>query len=128
MTADDYLDLDIKEEYAKHGSRFRTARALGISLDRVDMVIGETAVQPDTKTTTYGGNGRPDIEKYMVARKRAGDEWDNTLPDIAEARKQYEAGTHEMCTGRDGDWLILYAIPRAVVTPRPNYFRQGSNF
>lgn len=38
--------------------------------------------------------------------------WDNRAAEIIEARRKYDAGTHDMVQARDGDWLIMYAIPR----------------
>src|SRR5688572_12356800 len=108
MTADDYLNEDIREEFAKHHSVFRVAKALHITLDRVRAVVGENEYTPEKKNvTTYDGMGRPELEKYVVARKDAFDEWDNDNPSIQEARRRHEAGTHIMCSGRDGDWIIL---------------------
>lgn len=90
----------------------------------------------------YDGFGRPSLRRYIVARcyiqpKESWDRgsdlppetrstrhilgmrngvplggWDNKDPAIVEAREKHDAGTHEMCRARDGDWLILYAIPR----------------
>jgi len=126
MTADEYLDLDIREEYAKHSSIFRTARQLGVSLDRVSRVVGKTNFHVEKQPAKYGGRGRPELEKYIVATKHGNDGWDHAMPELRQARQRYEAGTHEMCQGRDGDTIIQYLIPRAVAQPRPGYFKQGS--
>jgi hypothetical protein len=125
MTADEYLDQDIREEFAKHNSIFRTARTLGITLDRVTRVVGKEDFHVDHKPAKYGGGGRPELEKYLVATKHANDSWDNSTPELKHARARYEAGTHEMCQGRDGDNIILYCIPRAIPDPRPGYFKHG---
>jgi hypothetical protein len=124
-TADEYLDDDIREEFAKHHSAFRVCRALGISLDRVNRVVGNEEFPTERKTSRYGGKGRPEMEQYIVSIKQATESWDNSLPELIQARQRYEAGTHEMCQGRDGDRIILYSIPRAVPEPRPAYFRHG---
>jgi hypothetical protein len=39
----------------------------------------------------FGGFGRPALEHYLVARKRAGETWDNTSEPIAAARTTYVA-------------------------------------
>jgi len=64
---------------------------------------------------TPSGDGRNDLKKYMIAKTRTHQEWDNTDPKIKKARQDFDDGKIEMCTGRDGLYLILYAIPRKVV-------------
>jgi hypothetical protein len=71
----------------------------------------------------YGGYGRPELREFLVGRKRAHEVWDNNDPVIAQARAHYELGTCDMCTGRDGDWLLLYSIPNKKLKPRPDYFQ-----
>ncbi len=124
-SADEFLNDDIREEFAKHHSIFKTARALKISLDRVTTIVGQDNFQTERQPPRYGGRGRPELEKYIVSTKNATDSWDNSVAELRQARARYEAGTHEMCSGRDGDTIILYCIPRAVVEPRPNYFKHG---
>lgn len=118
------LDNDIKEEYRKHGSLFKTAKALKVSIDYVISIVGDDKVeeQPDVSTCRFEGYGDPEKRKYFVARSLAREVWDNSRPEVAEARQKFEEGTHNMAIGRDGPWLILYSFPQAVVTPRPNYF------
>jgi hypothetical protein len=125
-SADEFLNDDIREEYAKHHSIFKTARALKITLDRVTRIIGQEDFHVDRQPPRFGGRGRPELEKYIVATKNAVDPWDNSLTELQQARARYEAGTHEMCSGRDGDTIILYSIPRAVVEPRMGYFKPES--
>ena len=124
-TADDYLDDDIREEFAKHHSIFRVCKSLGISLDRVTRVVGNDEFPTERKAARFGGRGRPELEKYIAASKHANETWDNTSTELVRARQRYEAGTHEMCQGRDGDTILLYCIPRAVVEPRQGYFKHG---
>lgn len=126
-TADEHLDDDIREEFSKHHSIFRVCKSLGISLDRVTRVVGNQDFQVETKTARYGGRGRPEMEKYVVATKHANESWDNSRTELREARQRYEAGTHEMAQGRDGDTIIQYLIPRAVTEPRPGYFKHGAD-
>jgi hypothetical protein len=70
-----------------------------------------------------GGFGRPELQQFMISRKKVRDTWpelDCTI--ISTARLQYDAGTHEMCQGRDGDWIILYLIPRSVPAKRTHQY------
>ena len=126
MTADEYLDEDIKEEFAKHNSLFRAARALNISLDRVKRVVGQKDYHVEKRPAQYGGRGRPELEQYIVATKNADESWPIDSEELAVCRAQFEAGTHEMCQGRDGDTIIQYSIPRATPQPRHNHFKQGN--
>lgn len=58
--------------------------------------------------------GRPELRRYRVSAKHTSwSTWPVVDQDkIDDARAKYEAGTHEMCQGRDGDWFVLYLIPR----------------
>jgi hypothetical protein len=118
------LDKDIREEHRKHGSLFKTAKKMGTTIDYVIGIVGNEKVeeQPDASTCKFDGFGDPAKHKFFVGRSLAKDVWDNSRPEIADARAKFEAGTHNMGTGRDGPWVILYLFPQAVVTPRPNYF------
>lgn len=118
------LDKDIREEYAKHNSLFKTAKAFNVTVEYVNNVVQSQAIEPtpDMSTCEWEGFGDPDKRKYLVARSLAAGSWDNKRPEVAEARAKFEAGTHNIATGRDGPYLLLYAFPRAVVQPRPNYF------
>jgi hypothetical protein len=126
-TADELLDQDIREEFAKHRSPFRVCRQLDVSLDRVRRVIGEQAPSNTKNIARFGGRGRPELEKFAVARKNVNESWDNNSVELINARSSYEAGTHEMCQGRDGDTIIQYSIPRTIIEPRPNYFKAGAD-
>ena len=118
------LDKDIREEFAKHNSLFKTARKFDVAVEYVNSVVKTLKVEeaPDVSTCTFEGFGDPEKKKYLVARSLAKETWDNTRPEVSDARAKYEAGTHEIATGRDGPWLLLYLLPRAIVKPRPNYF------
>lgn len=101
----------------------KVVRLTGYDIRLVLQVHDEEVENRVTREERHGGYGRPELQAYAVARKKADAAWDNSIPAIAEARAAYEAGTHIMITGRDGDWLILYLIPQRRVTPRPDYFR-----
>lgn len=106
----------------KH-SPYKVAKAVGISARDVLSIIAEHGHRVSEIIERYEGRGRPELREYIVARKKAADCWDNEDPAIVKARADYESGTIELATGRDGRWLILYAIPRVVKKPRPDYFK-----
>jgi len=116
--------LRLHSQNPKRFSPFKASRSVGIDVADVFQIIEQNKDRLNRSEEQYGGFGRPDIQQYVVARRRADErEWDNTDPAIAKARADYEAGTHEMATGRDGSWLILYSIPRKVQAhDRVGYF------
>ena len=116
---------EIIEEYYRHNSLFKTAKKLDVSVAFVkDTVenLPKPPPQPDRKKLRWEGFGDPDKERHLVSRMPAVEVWDNELPEIVEARRKHEAGTHTLATGRDGPWILLYCFPQIVKTPRPHYF------
>jgi hypothetical protein len=72
--------------------------------------------------------GRPGLRKFIVAVRHANGEWPRGAQlELERSRLFYDQGTHEMCQGRDEDWIIQYLIPRKVRTKRRNYFRESVN-
>lgn len=102
----------------------RVSRAYGVPIRFIRDILPPPPPAP-TNTEVFEGYGRPELQKYLISRTRAGAAWPAAdAPAIQHARNEYDAGIIEMCTGRDGDWLILYAIPRR--TPAHNrlpYFK-----
>ena len=122
------MNTELKDEIVRELRKFRSpskvARNLGIDVRLVLPINDELSNSPRVqRQEQYGGFGRPELQQFIVGRKKAWAVWDNNDPTIALARTNYEAGTHDMQTGRDGDWLILYSVPQGRVTPRPHYFR-----
>lgn len=121
------LTPDIREEILrdlrKTRAPARTAKNTGYGIRLVLQVLEEDNHPRPFREEKYGGMGRPELQGFIVSRKRPWEAWDNANEPVAGARAAYEAGTHEMATGRDGDWLILYLIPRKKVDPhRAGYF------
>lgn len=42
---------------------------------------------------------------------------------IEEARAKYEAGTHDICQGRDRNWFVLYCVPLQTRVGARKFFR-----
>lgn len=118
------LETEILAKYRQTRSPFKTAHAVGVDVAQVFEVIDTKSDQLTAIQERHGGFGRPDIQGYMVARRRATEpSWDNNDPAIAKARSEFEKGTNIMATGRDGAWLLLYSIPRkGRPDPMPDYF------
>lgn len=92
----------------------RIARLYGIP-SRIlrDLQGGEQ--EPATFAEKNGGFGRPELQQFIVSRTRAGASWPTSDSEaIEKARESYDKGFVEVCQGRDGNWIILYAIPRLM--------------
>lgn len=115
---------DIIQAYRRLKSPFRVAKLLALDVQQVWDVIEENPELVAAVPSRFGGDGRPELFPYLAARRKVSDpSWDNDSAEILQARADYEAGTHDMLTGRDGNWLLMYMIPQQRVTPRPDYFR-----
>lgn len=113
----------ILRSFRKTESPFKVATETGYPIEYVWEVIDDHPEALIEFAERHGGEGRPELLIYRVARIRVSEQWDNSDPAIAQARANLEEGTHTMCTGRDGGWRLLYSIPLKVPTPRPNYFQ-----
>jgi hypothetical protein len=90
----------------------RVSRLYGIPV-RIIRELACTDFVPPEFAELYGGWGRPELQKFVVTRVRAGDDWPLFAHyEIEKARQDYDLGLSEMCQGRDGQWIILYSIPR----------------
>ncbi len=125
MAVTPQIENEILITHQKTRSPFKTATIVGVDVQDVFAVLKKHEQSVGIGAERFGGKGRPELEPFTVARRRANETgWDNSEPAIAQARADYAAGTHEMATGRDGGWLILYTIPRRRVdTTRADYFQ-----
>lgn len=106
------------------GSPFKTARNLETDIEVVFEILDANKDQTGRPKQKFDGFGRPGLHAFIVGRRLDSErQWDNDDVGIAKARADYEAGTVELCQGRDGPWIIQYAIPRTKISPRPNYFQ-----
>ena len=125
MTAEELLRQDVIEEYKRTRSYFKVASRLDMTMEKVRSILTDVVLpnaSQRVRPTINQGRGRPEMEKYIVARKKADAAWENLSFEIVDARQKYMKGTHELATGYDGEYSILYAIPRTVIQPRPGYF------
>jgi hypothetical protein len=116
--------LRLYRQNPRRFSPFKTATVVGISVEEVFQIIEDNKEKLNAAQERYAGFGRPELQPFTMARRQATERgWNNDDEGIISARAQYEAGTHEMTTGRDGQWLILYSIPRQRKAPsRLGYF------
>lgn len=115
---------EIIAEYRRvRGSPFKVAKNLIIPVSVVWKVIDDAPDALSARVERFEGEGRPDLRPFIVAKKKVGTAWNNDEPAVAKARSDYEAGTHDMMTHRDGSMEFLVSKPQRRVTPRPDYFK-----
>lgn len=102
-----------------NGNISKVSRQLGIDyLALRSRLTAPSFNLPFSRATTpepqdIGSLGRPGMEQYVVAIKPRGTAWPSKYDmAIADARKKFDAGTHEMAQGHYQGWVIQYCIPR----------------
>lgn len=70
------------------------------------------------------GLGKPKLRRFIVSSRHLYERgWPvGDQAGISEARRKYDNGTHELATGREGNFLVLYCIPRRRPVPPRTYF------
>lgn len=69
------------------------------------------------------GMGKRSLRRFIVAVRHVDTGWPRKDAKIDKAREDYDKGIVELCQGRDGFNIILYAIPRKRRIKRPVYFK-----
>lgn len=121
--SDDHRAEIIAEYRRVRGSPFKVANNFIIPVSLVWAVVADHPDALSARVERFEGDGRPDLRPFIVGKKKVGSNWDNTDPAIAKARADYEAGTHDMMTHRDGAYEFLVSRPQTHTTPRPEYFK-----
>lgn len=98
------------------------AQHMGVSLKMVKYVVRTRWVYRHSD-----GFGPKNLRPFLVAIRLSIEPWDNTKPMIQKARELYNAGLIELCQGRDGANIIMYAIPRKHPVTRNVYFEDSNN-
>lgn len=58
--------------------------------------------------------GRPGFRVFVIAVKPKGSAWPAKYADVInEARRKFDAGTHDMYQTSNGGWVVQYLIPLA---------------
>lgn len=129
-------DLILDELRRTNGNLSKVARTLGIDYFALRTKYGQQVRQVPFRPALGREPvdirvlGKPGLEQYVIAVKRAGSVWPTKYAAIIEdARRKYDAGTHEMYQGVNKGWVVLYLEPRMVPDSPRNYFSSmGSNF
>ena len=108
----------------------RTAEVLGLSYSDFALRWG-FLLAPPPKTLAASRRTPPEdlgqdwCRKHKISVRHAHNpEWPKLdTVKIEAARALYELGTHEVLTGRDRDWFILYCVPRQERTGARKFFQ-----
>jgi len=59
------------------------------------------------------GWGRPSLQRHIISRRRAtAPHWPvEDAQTLIDAKRDHDRGRVTMCQGRDGEWIIQYAVP-----------------
>lgn len=73
------------------------------------------------------GWGRPEMQRHIISRRRASAfHWPTHHSELLiDHKRLHDQGRVNMCQGRDGDWIIQYAVSNHRVIQRPAYFYGG---
>lgn len=119
----------ILEEIRQRGGNLSAvARSLGLDYHALrqrfpqDYAPFKTATGPEP--TNIKLLGRENFTQYVIAIKPAGQGWPAKYEAVlADARKKFDAGTHEMFQSRHPDgWVVQYLIPHLVPVPKRTFF------
>lgn len=118
-------EIELIESYRRDGlTDSKIERRTGIPLSKIREIPG-TPVLETGRVLTSDRMGRHELREFILCTKDVNDVWPNLDPRIQDAKGRYDAGLCEICTGRDGDTLILYEIPRQrPVEGRHRYFAE----
>lgn len=110
-------------EYRRDPNLGRIARLFGLTTLEVKAALAAQIEEPRPATSADGW-GRPGLRRYALQRKFVADLW--VADDgLKRARAAYDQGQVEIATGRDGDWQILYVIPRKRPDPQRRPYFEG---
>lgn len=130
-------EQQVREAYERNGGDLaKTAAELGLPTETIRSNFNSTAGRV-VRAVTYDPQptvdhlgrfevGRRSLRDKIVAVRQANMPWrQEDQPKIAAARRQYDRGRYEVMTGRDGDWIILYAVKRRTPVAPRNYFYEA---
>lgn len=119
---------DIIKELKAHGGNFSVvARALGLDYHALKQKFPQTYEPLKTpvgpEPTNIKTLGKPALAEFVIAVKKAGQAWPEKYDAvIADARRKFDAGTHEMFQSNNEGWVVQYLIPHLVPQPRRQFF------
>ena len=113
----DYTKAIQDELKSSNGDVRKAARRLGFNVQAAEARFSETT------PSEFENLGRPELRKYIVAYRHVARDWPYDMREaLRNARRKFDAGTHEMCQGREGAIIIQYLIPRMVPCKPRKFF------
>lgn len=101
-------DIELRRIYDEEGGDLKKIAA------RLNLPEDELLNVPVEPLHPPAALGRPEISEHIISVRHADNPtWPKeNLEAINLAHRAVVKGTHTVCQGRDGDWFILYSIPR----------------
>lgn len=134
MTRNTSEELILEALRDTDGNISKVARVLGVDYHALKTRYGDHAVsdfrsaqgpEPEDIRTL----GRRGFEQFVVAVKPRGSEWPDKYDGaIEDARRKFDAGTHEMFQTNDDGWVVQYSIPHLVPVERRQFFSSMVRF
>lgn len=92
-----------------------------------DLKLSEVRAAMKKNPTELSGWGRPSLQPHIISRRKAfSPSWPGEdAVVIIEHKRLHDQGRVTMCQGRDGEWIIQYAIPMKRPIRRSAYFYGG---
>lgn len=120
-------DQILEELKGHNGNLSAVARALGLDYHALRTRFPQSYESFKTPSGPEPLNiknlGREGVQQYVVAVKKAGQGWpDKYSAVIADARKKFDAGTHEMFQSNNEGWVVQYLIPYLIPRPKRTFF------
>lgn len=121
----------VRASYRKHGGNLTlVAKELGISADVCRQAFPQTLAGREVEDPHPGFDkngepavGRKSMRRHIISVRHCQANWpERDRAVITRSRRQYDAGTHVMTQGRDGQWIIQYAYKRRKPIAPFNYF------
>lgn len=98
--------------------------------DILDLKVREARALLRQNTDYVDSWGKPALHPHIISRRHIyAPKWPHEdLQRIYEHKKLHDEGKVTMCQGRDGEWLIQYAIPNNPPVKRETYFFCGDYY
>jgi hypothetical protein len=109
------------------GNLSHVARVMGVDYHALKALfpqhVSTVPVSLDPEPEDITTLGRKGSEGYVIAVKRSGHPWPEKYHTaIEDARKKFDAGTHEMFQSNGNGWVVQYLIPYLVPRDRRQFF------
>lgn len=130
MNNDNPIDRDLAADLKRKGISV-VARQTGVAFDYLKSLAERDRPVVHTFEPTredlpkdIKSLGKPGFERFVIAAKKRGSVWPLLYADaILDARRKFDAGTHEMFQTVNGGFVVQYLIPRRRPVEPRRFFR-----